>query len=237
MVDDDMKLEALQQTPNITYALFSEEIMQKRRFEKVAVVLLSIAMLLTSTGIVSALAVNVSESSAAPENSSASVSTSVSSATTSTSASTSSTVTQEGGSITSSTVTEEGGAVIVDNGDGTKENPYKISTPEDFLAIGSKVNDTSSADKYFVLTNDIDLSGVTAKDFANGSLVGADKTLGATAPNVFIVLDGNGYALKGLNVEFTKGTEASVFGSVNAKSQIKNIRIDRPVIKSTADEM
>ncbi len=208
--------------------------MQKRRFEKVAVVLLSIAMLLTSTGIVSSLAVNVSESSAAPENSSASTSTSTST-TVSTSAST--TVTQEGGSVTSSTVIEEGGAVIVDNGDGTKGNPYKISTAEDFLAIGNRVNDTSSADKYFVLTNDIDLSGVTAKDFENGSLIGVDKTLGATAPNVFFVLDGNGYALKGLNVEFTKGTQASVFGSVNAKSVIKNIKIDRPVIKSTSDDM
>ncbi len=197
--------------------------MQKRRFEKVAVMLLSVIMLLTSTGIISSLAVNVSESSAAPETSATETS--------------SSTVTQEGGTVTTTTVTEEGGTVTVDNGDGTKANPYKISTAEDFLAIGNKVNDTSSADKYFVLTNDIDLSEVTAKDFENGSLIGIDKTLGATAPNVFIVLDGNGYSLKGLSVELKKGTEASVFGTVNAKSVIRNIRIDTPVIRSTSDDM
>lgn len=206
--------------------------MQRRRFEKVAVVLLSIAMLLTSTGIVSSLAVNVSESSAAPENSSTSVSTSVS-----TSTSTSSTVTQEGGSVTSSTVVEDGGTVTVDNGDGTKENPYKISTAEDFLAIGDKVNDTSSADKHFVLTNDIDLSGITAKDFENGSLVGIDRTLATKSANVFVILDGNGYALKGLKVELTKGSEASVFGYLNEKSTVKNIKLDRPAIKSTSDDM
>ena len=198
--------------------------MQKRRFEKVAVVLLSIVMLLTSTGIVSALAVNVSESSAA----------SVSSTTPS---STSSGVTQEGGTVSTSAVAQEGGAVVNDNGDGTKENPYRISTPEEFLAIGGKVNNTSSADKYFILTKDIDLSAITAKDFENGSLVGIDKTLAGTAANVFINLDGNGYALKGLSVEFTKGAEASVFGTLNAKSVIKNITIDRPVFKSTSDEM
>ncbi|MBQ8574888.1 MAG: hypothetical protein IJ447_02445 [Clostridia bacterium] len=198
--------------------------MQKRRFEKVAVVLLSIVMLMTSTGIVSSLAVNVSESSAA-------------SVSTSTTSSTASSVTREGGSITSSSVAQEGGAVVTDNGDGTKENPYKITTAEEFLAIGNKVNNTASADKYFVLANDIDLSGVTAKDFEGGSLVGTDKTLSATSANVFIVLDGNGYSLKGLNVEFTKGTEASVFGVLNSKSVVKNIKIDRPVIKSTSDEM
>lgn len=198
--------------------------MQRRRFEKVAVMLLSIVMLLTSTGIVSSLAVNVSESSAAP----------VSSTTAST---TSSSVTQEGGSITSSTVAVEGGSVITDNGDGTKENPYQISTAEDFLAIGNKVNNTASADKFFVLMNDIDLSSVTAKDFENGSLVGIDKTLAEKSANVFINLDGNGYSLKGLNVEFAKGAEASVFGTLNAKSVVKNIRIDRPVFSSTSDEM
>ncbi len=198
--------------------------MQRRRFEKVAVVLLSIIMLMTSTGIVSSLAVNVSESSAA----------SVSSTAPSTTASE---VAQEGGSLTTSTVVQEGGAVIDEDGDGTKANPFRISTAEQFLAIGSRVNNTSSADKYFVLANDIDLSGVTAKDIKNGSLIGIDKTLAAKSANVFIVLDGNGYSLKGLSLEITKGSEASVFGTLNEKSVISNLRIDRPVIRSTSSEM
>ncbi len=198
--------------------------MQRRRFEKVAVVLLSIIMLMTSTGIVSSLAVNVSESSAASVSSSAP-------------STTASEIAQEGGSLTTSTVVQEGGAVIDEDGDGTKANPFRISTAEQFLAIGSKVNNTSSADKYFVLANDIDLSGVSAKDLKNGSLVGIDKTLASKSANVFIVLDGNGYSLKGLSLDITKGAEASIFGTLNEKSVITNLRIDRPVSSSTSSEM
>ena len=133
--------------------------MLRRRFEQVAVMLLSIVMLVTSTGIVSSLAYDVSESSAAPSTSSTQSSTSstASSTTESTSGSTSgststSTVTQEGGVITPPSVEQEGGAIVViDEGNGTKENPFKISTTEQFLSLGGKVNNTASADKYFVL--------------------------------------------------------------------------------------
>jgi hypothetical protein len=201
--------------------------MLRRRFEQVAVMLLSIIMLVTSTGIVSSLASNVNESSAAPEISS-------------TSASTSTTVTEEGGSVTSSTVAQEGGAVIPTNtGDGTQENPYLISTLAEFLAISGKVNNTASGNKYFALANDIDLSAVTEKDFLDngGSLIGIDKSLSEKSENVFIVFDGNGYSLKGLNVTFEKSTAASIFGWLNAKSVVKNVVIEEPVFRSTSDSM
>lgn len=203
--------------------------MFRRRFEQVAVMLLSAVMLMTSTGIVSSLANTVSESSAAP-------STSVTQSETSSSTS----VTQEGGAITTPSVEQEGGAIVViDEGNGTQENPYKISTLQEFLSIGGKVNNTASENKYFVLTNDIDLSSVSGSDFANGngSLVGIDKTLAQTGANVFIVLDGNGYTLKGLNVEIASGNAASIFGTLNAKSVVKNLKIEKPVIKSTSDSM
>ena len=141
--------------------------MFRRRFEQVAVMLLSAVMLMTSTGIVSSLANTVSESSAAP-------STSVTQSETSSSTS----VTQEGGAIITPSVEQEGGAIVViDEGNGTQENPYKISTLQEFLSIGGKVNNTASENKYFVLTNDIDLSSVSGSDFANGngSLVNSDK--------------------------------------------------------------
>ena len=200
--------------------------MLRRRFEQVAVMLLSIVMLVTSTGIVSSLAFDVSESSAASSTSSTQTETS--------------TVKQEGGSISSSTVTQEGGAIVViDEGSGTATDPYVISTVEQFLSIGGKVNNTSSADKYFVLANDIDLSGVSGNEFAKngGSLVGIDKTLASTSENVFIVLDGNGYALKGLNVEIASGKDASIFGVINEKSVVKNLKIEKPTVKSTSAEM
>lgn len=211
--------------------------MFRRRFEQVAVMLLSMVMLVTSTGIVSSLATSdVSESSVAPSTStSATTSTTASSTQTETS-----TVVQEGGEITAPSVEQEGGEIVViDEGNGTKENPFKISTTEQFLSLGGKVNNTASADKYFVLTADIDLSGVSGNDFAKngGSLVGIDKTLASTGKNVFIVLDGNGYALKGLNVEIASGNSASIFGVLNEKSAIKNLKIEKPVIKSTSADM
>ena len=199
--------------------------MLRRRFEQVAVMLLSIIMLVTSTGIVSSLASNVNESSVAPVTSSTSALT---------------TVTEEGGSVTSSTVVQEGGAVIPTNtGDGTKANPYMISTLAEFLAIGDKVNNTASGNKYFALANDIDLSAVTEKDFLDngGSLLGIDKSLSEKSANVFIVFDGNGHALKGLNVTFEKSPVASIFGWLNAKSVVKNVVIEKPVFSSTADGM
>lgn len=206
--------------------------MFRRRFEQVAVVLLSITMLLTSTGIVSSLAYDVSESSAAPSTSSTQTETSTSSS--------SSTVVQEGGEITTPSVEQEGGAIVViDEGNGTKESPYKISTAQQFLSIGGKVNNTASADKYFVLTEDIDLSGVTGADFEKngGSIVGIDKTLASTSEKVFFVLDGNGHSLKGLNVEIASGDEASIFGVINEKSSVKNLKIEKPVVKSASAEM
>lgn len=206
--------------------------MFRRRFEKVAVMLLSITMLLTSTGIVSSLAYDVSESSAAPSTSSTTQ--------TETSSSSTSTVVQEGGEITTPSVEQEGGEIVViDEGNGTKESPYKISTVQQFLSIGGKVNNTASADKHFVLTTDIDLSGVSGGDFAKngGSLVGIDKTLASTSENVFFVLDGNGHSLKGLNVEITSGDEASIFGVINEKSSVKNLKIEKPVVKSSSAEM
>lgn len=214
--------------------------MLRRRFEQVAVMLLSIVMLVTSTGIVSSLATtDVNESSVAPSTSSTQSSTSSTASSTTESTSTS-TVTQEGGAITPPSVEQEGGAIVViDEGNGTKENPFKISTTEQFLSLGGKVNNTANADKYFVLTADIDLSGVSGSEFAKngGSLVGIDKQLASTSANVFINLDGNGYTLKGLNVEIASGNAASIFGTLNEKSSIRNLKIEKPVMKSASAEM
>ena len=200
--------------------------MLRRRFEQIAVMLLSIVMLMTSTGIVSSLAYGVNESSSAPSTSSAQTE--------------STTIKQEGGSISSPSIEQEGGSIVViDEGEGTPESPYVISTVEQFLSIGGKVNNTSDANKYFVLANDIDLSAVSGNDFAKngGVLVGIDKTLASTSKNVFIVLDGKGYALKGLDVEIAKGTSASIFGVLSENSVIKNLEIEKPKLKSASAEM
>ena len=90
--------------------------MIKRRLERVAVTLLSVAVLLSSTGIASSLAVNE---------------VSTSGSTTAVSASTvnsSTTVSQEGGAISSTTVTTEGGEIVTENkGSGSVSDPYRLS--------------------------------------------------------------------------------------------------------------
>ncbi len=181
--------------------------MQKRRFEKVAVMLLSVIMLMTSTGIVSSLASNVNESSSAPVSSTAETSSETSSETTAT------------------TTGENNEAVVA--ADGTKENPFEISSLTELLAARSKLKSETTC---FKLTADIDLATVTEKDFESGSLLGFEKSAS-------FVFDGNGYSLKGLNVELTKGETASIFGSVGEKSTVKNLKIVKPIMKSTSDKM
>ncbi len=177
--------------------------MQKRRFEKVAVMLLSIIMLVTSTGIVSSLASNVSESSSAPVSS----------------------TTEMSSETTSAVVDEQEETLKI--ADGTKENPYEISTLEELLAISALLKNETT---YFALTADIDLSTVTDKDFESGSLLGLSE-------KAKFVLDGNGYGFNGLNVQLKNGENASIFGCVGANSTVKNLKIVKPIMVSSSDEM
>ncbi len=201
--------------------------MNKRRLKRVAVMILSIAMLLSSTGIMSSLAANVSESSSAP---SSAVSEPVSSTS----------VAQEGGAVAKDDVTAEGGVIAAEEkGNGTAENPYQISGAEDFLRMNSKINTTSNANKYFVLTSDIDLSAVNEENFRKngGSLVSINKKLAKTSENVFFHLDGKGHKLKGLNVSVKNSSLVSIFGTINAKSSVKNVIVEKPQIISTSEKL
>ena len=203
--------------------------MIKRRLERVAVTLLSVAVLLSSTGIASSLAVNE-------------FGTSGSTTATSTSAvNPSTTVSQEGGAISSTTVKAEGGELVTENkGIGTVSDPYRISDADDFISMQEKINLTTSSNKYFVLTNDINLSEINAEDFTSnsvysGSLVSVSKNLSAASKNVFFALDGNGYKIKGLNVTFGKGENFALFGYINNGSTIKNLVVENSKINVTID--
>ncbi len=203
--------------------------MIKRRLERVAVTLLSAAVLLSSTGIASSLAVN--------EGNTFGSTTVTSSSTTSSSTM----VSQEGGAIQTTTVATEGGALSTENkGSGTASDPYIISDAFDFLKIQDKVNLTTSANKFFKLTADIDLSGVSADDFTSnsvysGSLISVSKNLSSASKNVYINLDGNGHKIKGLNVTFTRGENFAIFGYINSNSVIKNLVVENCVINVNTD--
>ncbi len=203
--------------------------MIKRRIERVAVTLLSVALLLSSTGIASSLAVNEFSGSGSAVVLSDSTDKS------------STTVTQEGGTISSTSVTTEGGKLTeAENGSGTASDPYRISNADELLAMQDKINFTASASKYFVLTDDIDLSEIDANAFASnkvysGSLVSASKTLGATSKNVYFILDGNGHTIKNLKVSSSKGGSLAIFGYVNSRSAIKNLNVENCNLTATND--
>ena len=145
--------------------------MIKRRIERVAVTLLSAAMLLSSTGIAASFAVN--------DGATAGSTTVISSSTENTSTA----VSQEGAAISATTAVTEGGTLVSEEkGSGTASDPYRISDASDLLKMQEKINTTTSANKYFVLTEDIDLSEVKADDFLSnsvyaGSLVSVSKNL------------------------------------------------------------
>ncbi len=199
--------------------------MNKRRIERVAVMSLSIALMLSSTGILSSFAANVNETSS-------------SSATVTSTSTSSTTVTQEGGklSTTSDVVTEGGNLVVTVEGEGTKANPYVIATADDFLKMQEKINLTTSEDKYFVLGDDIDLSDVKqdALEKNAGSVVTVNKSLANATKNVFFVLDGNGHTIKGFDVKSDKLSSVSIFGYLNSKSAIRNLTVVSANVASSA---
>lgn len=196
-----------------------------KKTERITVLILSIAMLLSSTGLVPSFAAEVSTVSS----------------TNSVSDSTTAEISSEGGSVTTVQVTQEGGSLATPEGDGTASNPYTISSAEDFLNMQSIINSTKSANKHFVLTTDIDLSDIKADDFKSnsiygGSLVSVSKSL-ASSSNVGFTLDGKGHKLVGLNVESDCENALAIFGYINASSTVSNIVVESPVITSNADSV
>jgi len=201
--------------------------MNKRKLERVAVMLLSIVMLISSTGILSSLAANVSESSLAP-------SSTVSETSTSTEAS------QKSEKSTSTAKSEETTSAVADvDGNGTTENPYKISDAEDFLKMTGIICSTANANKNFVLTNDIDLSSIKEETLKSreGAIVSVNKAMSKESANVFFNLDGKGHTIKGLNIVAKSLESVSIFGFVNSKSTISNLKIENPVINSKSENL
>ena len=161
--------------------------MKKRVTERVLVLILSIAVLLSSTGAYSVFASNenttLSETSATENTTTAAPSTISSGETT--------TTIDKGDSNEPSqpNIVEQGGAVVSApiSGQGTAQNPYKISSADDFIKMQDIINDSSKSDKHFVLTADINLSGVTmaqlkANKACTGSLVSVNKNLSDATP-------------------------------------------------------
>ena len=198
--------------------------MKKRITERVLVLVLSIAVLLSSTGVYSVFAGNDGES--------------VSSATASSSSSAASSAGKERSTTTSASakttapnVVTAGGTVKNDKieGSGTTSDPYKISDANDLFKMQSIVNNALMRNKNFVLTKDIDLSSVSyaqlkANTVLSGTIVSVDKMKSDVLPsNVCFKLDGAGHKIFGLNIVNTGSASVGIFGYISANSVISNV--------------
>ncbi len=191
--------------------------MKRRVTERVLVLILSIAVLLSSTGIYTVFATQ--ENTAGSQ-----------------SVTDSSTVADENQALTGTdeNIVEGGGAIEPKelSGEGTIEKPYLIADVDDLFLMQDVINDSSKQDKNFVLVADIDLSGVTAADLAEntvtpGTIVSVNKTLSdATPKSVWFNLNGCNHKIFGLNITATALNSVAVFGYISKNSTVKNITLE-----------
>ena len=87
---------------------------------------------------------------------------------------------------------------IFAGGSGTEEDPYQIATADQLLALSETVNDGSAGGypgQYFVLTDDIDLSGIAWQPIGHLDL--ADQT---NMSVMFMgIFDGRGHTISNIN--------------------------------------
>ncbi len=108
-------------------------------------------------------------------------------------------------------------------GNGTPENPFLISTPEEFAMIGANPADWNM---HFKLVADIDLS---AYDETNLHLIGHWVMLGSTANQPFNgSFEGNGKTISGFHYKDMQSEYVGLFQHVTG--EIRNLKLARPAV-------
>ncbi len=107
-------------------------------------------------------------------------------------------------------------------GEGTQSDPYLISTPEDLKKLADKVNSETSSNysfqkKYFILTNDIDISC-----YENWTPIGIQGDFG-TYSSFYGTFDGQGYTISGLTITGVGFKYQGLFGYLYGN--IKNLKV------------
>ena len=107
--------------------------------------------------------------------------------------------------------------VIVDNefsGEGTKENPYKISSLHELYGLSLEVRNGKNFEScYFVLTNDIDFGGYSL------------ETIGETNNPFSGNFNGNGYRIKNAKMISSSPYTIGLFGEIN-NANISNLIVE-----------
>lgn len=114
-------------------------------------------------------------------------------------------------------------------GAGTKEDPYQIRSADDLAQLSELVNtdDTLYSNKYYIQTNDIDLSG-----YDEWTPIGNEDSYSCIFKGVY---NGNGKTITGLNIIITPESEsyAGLFGCV--RGTVQNVVLTEGIINITSN--
>ncbi len=102
-------------------------------------------------------------------------------------------------------------AATYSGGTGTELAPYLISIPQDLQDLSNPAN-SADWDKHFLMTQDIDMAGVTG--FA---------PIGNNSVRFTGVFDGNGNAIQDLNVDLPTEGMVGLFGRISGAGEVRNL--------------
>lgn len=113
-------------------------------------------------------------------------------------------------------------------GMGTEINPYLIKTPEDLKQVATVSNfNNNFKDKYFLLTNDIDMSGIDWTPICATSTISGGNSFAG-------IFDGNYYEIKNLTVPGGSNATYGLFGMVSGT--VKNLGLNHITASASAND-
>jgi hypothetical protein len=115
-------------------------------------------------------------------------------------------------------------------GSGTPEDPYQIADVNDLMLL---TIDTNSYNKCFILTADIDMSGITGTQYnIIGYFTDYYDYLAFTG-----TFDGDGHVIRNFTYEAEYKNHAGLFGYLRDGAVIKNLGLEDCAITSTGDHI
>ncbi|WP_244263640.1 MBG domain-containing protein [Fibrobacter succinogenes] len=127
-----------------------------------------------------------------------------------------------------------------DNGDGTKESPYKITSVEDLNTLAERVNAGNDfKGKYFKLTTDIEYSHKTKWENASSSTehnftpIGIYDDYSGYTYTFNGIFDGDGKTIRGIRINSDEYfSRVGLFGFLGGDAEVKNLRVADAVISA-----
>ena len=123
------------------------------------------------------------------------------------------------------------------SGSGTEQDPYLIATASDLTTLATLTNTAATAseyaDKYYKLTADIDMSGVSYKPISYGTSMYTAQGARFTG-----TLDGDGHIIKNITINSnlaTYGATGGLIGVLGANGVVKNLGVENMSITTTAN--